>query len=417
MEQGNNISFQENFTCGKWNLTEDEANFEKEHGWWVQGLASIIMGCLGFVVNIIMIIILSTQEFRKIFFNKLIITLTVSDILYLSFSVYESLHLYFIETSYCGLPGYIQFISYPLRKITMCFSIYMTVILTFERYLAVTAPITHRNRSIGSSWRKQFLKYISPVCLVSFVVFGLPLFFAFKMKEYTFTEDTSLKTNNITQNDTTDDELKVISTHCMIPWLRTDRWYILLYNNLTNFVITGAIPFILLVCFNCQIYRTIKDSIRTRQQLNIRKSTRNVDHRRQSEVEAQEKGTDILQSLVLFGIVISFFVCHVLRVVLNLEEIIYFEELGRLQSMDVKCSWVQFWTLIAGDLSHFLLQVNSSINFFIYGFLSKQFKKALKEKIFNFNALKRWFLNENEQQPNEEMRNGLSIPLTEIIVD
>ena len=134
-------------------------------------------------------------------------------------------------------------------------------------------------------------------------------------------------------------------------------------------------------------------------------------------MEAQEKGIDILQSLVLFGIVISFFVCHVLRVVLNLEEIIYFEELGRLQSMDVKCSWVQFWTLIAGDLSHFLLQVNSSINFFIYGFLSSQFKKALKEKIFNFNALKRWFLNETEQQPNEEMRNGLSIPLTEVIVD
>ena len=107
----------------------------------------------------------------------------------------------------------------------------------------------------------------------------------------------------------------------MTVWLRTDRWYILLYNNLTNFIITGAIPFILLVCFNFQIYRTIKDSIRTRQQLNIRKSTRNVDHlRRPSEVEAQDKGIDILQSLVLFGIVISFFVCHVLRVVLNLEE-------------------------------------------------------------------------------------------------
>ena len=108
-------------------------------------------------------------------------------------------------------------------------------------------------------------------------------------------------------------------------------------------------------------------------------------------MEAQEKGTDILQSLVLFGIVISFFVCHVLRVVLNLEEIIYFEELGRLKEMKLRCTWVQFWTLIAGDLSHFLLQVNSSINFFIYGFLSSQFKKALKEKIFKVNTLKRWF--------------------------
>ena len=126
--------------------------------------------------------LIQVEEFRKIFFNKLIITLTISDILFLIFNVYESLHLYFVETRYCGVPGYIQYISYPSRKITMCFSIYMTVILTFERFSAVTNPITHRARSIGSSLTKQFLKYISPVLLVSFIVFGAPLFFAFKME-------------------------------------------------------------------------------------------------------------------------------------------------------------------------------------------------------------------------------------------
>ena len=122
MEEVTNATFQQNFTCGKWNLTEKEENIQKVHGWWIQGLASIIMGCFGVVVNIIMIIVLSSKEFRKIFFNKLIITLTISDILFLIFNVYESLHLYFVETTYCGLPGYIQFISYPSRKITMCFS-------------------------------------------------------------------------------------------------------------------------------------------------------------------------------------------------------------------------------------------------------------------------------------------------------
>ena len=422
MEEVANSTFQQNFTCGKWNLTEKEENIQKVHGWWIQGLASIIMGCFGVVVNIIMIIVLSSKEFRKIFFNKLIITLTISDILFLIFNVYESLHLYFVETTYCGLPGYIQFISYPSRKITMCFSIYMTVILTFERFSAVTNPITHRNRTIGASLTKQLMKYISPVFLVSFVIFGAPLFFAFKMEEMTLNgnniliNSTNLSSEKSFEVSTTLEPAAKTTMYCMTIWLRTDHLYILLYNNLTNFLITGAIPFLLLVCFNCKIYQAIRESLRTRQELNIRQPS----HRSGSSIDVQDKGRDILQSLVLFGIVISFFVCHVLRVVLNMEEIIYFEEINQRRLMEEKlkvtCTGVQFWTMIAGDLSHFLLQVNSSINFFIYGYISSQFKKALREKIFNCKFLRRPVSTSN-QSNEEETRNGVTMHLTEIITE
>ena len=422
MEEVTNATFQQNFTCGKWNLTEKEENIQKVHGWWIQGLASIIMGCFGVVVNIIMIIVLSSKEFRKIFFNKLIITLTISDILFLIFNVYESLHLYFVKTTYCGLPGYIQFISYPSRKITMCFSIYMTVILTFERFSAVTNPITHRNRTLGASLTKQLMKYISPVFLVSFVIFGAPLFFAFKMEEMTLNgnniliNSTNLSSEKSFEVSTTLEPAAKTTMYCMTIWLRTDHLYILLYNNLTNFLITGAIPFLLLVCFNCKIYQAIRESLRTRQELNIRQPS----HRSGSSIDVQDKGRDILQSLVLFGIVISFFVCHVLRVVLNMEEIIYFEEINQRRLMEEKlkvtCTGVQFWTMIAGDLSHFLLQVNSSINFFIYGYISSQFKKALREKIFNCKFLRRPVSTSN-QSNEEETRNGVTMHLTEIITE
>ena len=61
---------------------------------------------------------------------------------------------------------------------------------------------------------------------------------------------------------------------------------------------------------------------------------------------------------------------------------IYFEELTTIQNQGLECIGVQFWAAIARDLSHFLLQVNSSINLFIYGCLSKRFKKAIKTKVF-----------------------------------
>ena len=116
-----------------------------------------------------------------------------------------------------------------------------------------------------------------------------------------------------------------------------------------------------------------------RRQLNIRQSSRrfNIEatHGNQNE---QHRGIDILQTLVLFGLVISFFFCHILRIVLNLEELIYFEEINEIQDMqeklNVRCTGVQFWTMIAGDLSHLLLQVNSSINILIYRCISTQFK-------------------------------------------
>ena len=51
------------------------------------------------------------------------------------------------------------------------------------------------------------------------------------------------------------------------------------------------------------------------------------------------------------------------------------------EKLNLRCTGVQFWTMIAGDLSHLLLQVNSSINILIYGCISTQFKKAFRKKL------------------------------------
>ena len=36
-------SSNDNFTCGKWNLTSEEHDFQKLHGYWVQSRISLII--------------------------------------------------------------------------------------------------------------------------------------------------------------------------------------------------------------------------------------------------------------------------------------------------------------------------------------------------------------------------------------
>ena len=396
MEATDNITIQENFTCGKWNWTDYENNVQFIHGWWVRGLLSIIIGLFGVIFNLLMIVVLSSQDFRKIFFNKLIISLTISDIIFLGCCGYESLRRHFLDELFwanCSVPGYIQLILYPLRKITLCFSIYLAVVLSFERYLAVTTPIITRNRFIESSWSRRFLKYMSIVFLVT-IVFGTPLFFAFKM-EFNPHE----------------------GTYCLSPWLRLNKMYILLFHNLTNFIITGAIPFLSLFCLNCRTYLTIRQSLKTHRQLQRTRTKNFGDNLGEKIPTPQDNDKDILLSTVLLVYIMSFFICHVLRVALNLEEIIFLQERNEVMAianeLGVHCTWVQFWTEVAGGLSHFLLQVNSSINFFIYCYISSKFQKVLKEKIFRWGIVLR--KHESSQRYSGEDKNGTAtIPLTNI---
>ena len=391
-------SSEENFTCGKWNLSPEEHAFQQQHGYWVQSVASIIVSIFGSVLNVITITILSNVELKRLFFNKLLICLTVFDIFYLLNSIYESFRLHITGTDYCSLQGHVLFFLFPMRKIVMCCSIYMTLVLTFERYLAVARPIAHRNRSIGSSEGKRVLKYVSPVILFS-IIFHIPTFFSFmiqtdevksddpwhpyynhpdfnKSVEYNFTAMSFIKIF--------DERFQNINISCIIPTkLRNSQPFILWYKNVANFVVTGAIPFIGLACLNCKIYHIIQAS--SKEQANLTVASRQISSSNGQNAQKSQKSEELRQAIVLFGIVIAFFVCHVLRIILNIEEIITFKDWKETErkanQANKMCGGVQFWVMITTDWSHLLLQINSSINFFIYCFFGKQFKKVLKEKL------------------------------------
>ena len=462
-----------NFSCGKWNLTKEENDFQEIHGWWVQSLASLVIGSFGILVNMVTIVVLSTAGLRKLFFNKLLIGLTLFDNLFLLNCLYESVRLHIIKTDYCALHGHLLIVLRPFRYISMCCSIYMTLVLTFERYLAVVRPIRHRNRFIGSSHGKRLIKYVSPVVILS-ILFCTPQFFALNL-EY-FNADSSIfydaEQENLTSSNLTmtyEDILNVSSDfesdeailnnsnliknignnrisdipinnysnelseffhnnsvadsqifYCLRPAkIMFDRNYVLWYKNVANLIITGFVPFFLLAFFNYKIYMTTKSALQTRGELFLTVECTSVasnatthkttitskangsthcvlsrgnsiltgigeeDLRMKGQNHCKEqKSEEHSQATVLLGIVITFLICHVLRIVLNVEEIVTFEELSRIreeaEKLNEVCSGVQLWTMLTNDLSHLLLQLNSSITFFIYIYFSTQFKEASK---------------------------------------
>ena len=79
------------------------------------------------------------------------------------------------------------------------------------------------------------------------------------------------------------------------------------------------------------------------------------------------------QAIVLFAIVILFVCCHALRILLNVNELLTLQVVRA--SIKNGCFGVPFWALIGVAVSHFLITVNSSVNFFIYCFMSPTFRR------------------------------------------
>ena len=86
----------------------------------------------------------------------------------------------------------------------------------------------------------------------------------------------------------------------------------------------------------------------------------------------QQLNEDNRQALVLFGIVVIFFVSNVPRILLNLHEVFtiddYKEELSK------GCTNLPLWVLLSGNFSQLFMVANSSLNFFIYCFMSSVFR-------------------------------------------
>ena len=121
----------------------------------VGGYGTIGLATLGVRANILAILVFCKKSFKSNF-NNLLIALAVFDLLFLVVCITESVRRTFEDpvansSSYSGMATKIHhhlfpYFLYPLHNILLTCSIFMTISISIERYLAIFHPLGYRNR-------------------------------------------------------------------------------------------------------------------------------------------------------------------------------------------------------------------------------------------------------------------------------
>ncbi len=132
------------------------------------------------------------------------------------------------------------YILYPFTQIAFTASIFMTVAIALERFIAVHYPINYSQAMHeANALTKRIVKYVATVSFLS-VVFTMSRFFEAKV---TWIEVVDPLTNSTFSKP----ELEPTQ-------LRTAPLYTM-YFNWGRLIVLGIIPFVLLVYLNAMIYK------------------------------------------------------------------------------------------------------------------------------------------------------------------
>ena len=330
------------------------------------GHGSLILGVIGVLANSITIATLTrNKELSSYFFNWLLTTLTILDSMFLACGAYDAIRNQFLTSKYLILDQMHVSFLHPLRSILFLSSIYMMIALSYERYRAVSGTTTYQGNvnDILHPWYQLF-KYVFPV-IVGSIIFYIPKFWEYSII-YTPITDYSNLTNN--------SNISIQYRHHMVfSPIRHDKNYVLWYVTILNTLMTSVVPFVALVYLNIKIYRGLQRIFQRRRTLRNRTTNREPQsisyHTRSERNESQ--------TTVLLLIVCVFLLCHSLRLVLNIAEIVNHENNRR--ATERQCFGVQYWMLVGAVFSNFLLYANSSANLFVYCIANEHLRGILME--------------------------------------
>ena len=347
-----------------YDITEEQWSFYYAFLWWTEGFGSILIGCVGIFFNLITILVLLGSELAANFFNWLLVCLAMFDSSFLLNGILEAFRNHIGSTN-VHVYMFVVFL-YPFRSIVMCCSIYTTVMLALERYNALARPMSHQgiclrtgNQTLKHYFHQNYvriIKYIGPIIILA-TIFNIPKWLELEVA----TRDDCVKYGtNTTWNQHGTNTTCSYKYTIALTGLRSNNHYNLWYQNIFNLLITGVTPLISLTYLNVNIYLKFKQYLQRQPLANAKISSLSSDNHAQQKMKKREKDM-IQQTMILFSVVILFGLCHILRIILNIEEFSSLDD--RKMAKEQRCQWLQYWTIIASPVSHLLLQINSSINF------------------------------------------------------
>lgn len=228
--------------------TESDEMLLENFSFWVEGVLQTTFAILGIIGNIVASLIITRKEMRNSF-NLLLVSLACFDSTYLFGSILESFRKNFHMTSQAHIVLF-PYLLYPLNQMAISGSIFMTVAIAWERYIAVHYPLDY-NQAMNDSHaiRRRLVKYVGPVFVLAFA-FNIVKFFEAKVGY----RKVSLMGNNSTETEKEEEFIAELE----VADLRTHPAYSA-YHNWSRLIVLGIIPVTLLVFFNTKIYRDIEE--------------------------------------------------------------------------------------------------------------------------------------------------------------
>ena len=318
----------------------------------------------------------------------------------------------------------VPYFSYPSTHIAITASTFMTVAIAHERYLAVKYPLKYSEGMKSPKATTHRLRLY--LVFVSLIAIGINIPHFMDLEVIYVTNKTSPSTQDVNTSDVTtntsypiisdvpyvdNEEFLIISNlstnGSTIPMkgsianasdknriltmqytsLGKHPYYLKWYRNFARLIISGIVPFTLLIYFNTVIYMAVKKSTSRRRRLS---SVAHLDSLKQTsfnKLQAVPETVNGMQnpplsggrkcrrksifnkrkdeenlSMVFVVIVTAFLLCHILKFILNFYEG-FFGKVGATSA-----------SRIAGCFSNFLVVLNSSINTIIYCIMNDKFR-------------------------------------------
>ncbi|XP_023344057.1 FMRFamide receptor [Eurytemora carolleeae] len=126
------------------------------------------------------------------------------------------------------------YVLHPLNSIALTASIYMTMAIAIERYIAVYHPLDYNRVMMDATTHSRRLAgYLIPVCLVA-ILFNIPKFL----------------------------ESRIVfigeNIHLDITELRTSELYVTYYHNWARLMVLGVVPVLVISFLNFKIYTAVR---------------------------------------------------------------------------------------------------------------------------------------------------------------
>ena len=295
-----------------------------ERQFLIEGVLLSVIGLFGVFGNIAAIVYFGRAKWRKQRFYALMLTRAIVDIMVIVsfiwfFSVPE-----FLASTRTSFRWSVWL--YPVINMSCTGSIYLTVAISLERYLAICKPLIYHD----NQW--SIKRYLIPIFFIS-IVYNIPTMFEFEWIEFTA---------KINGTDTK------FTFGTMPTELKGNRDYDYIYTLWCDVIFRGIIPIALLISLNLMILNEMKRY----------KCYMNGDQNEEITRQVQLQMAEI--NLIIVAI---FIICHVFRHIPPIHQLSYHNE----HNPAGKCPYKDTIYSI-GEVSEVVVVLNSSLSFYVYLF-------------------------------------------------